>query len=163
MVQSHRQSCNTSRVHRIRKDNIVGLLLYICTAYHTRSQKQICRKCMKKKNIIILFTRIPACIYNYTCMLYHENGIFNAYKKCTKYFTHHRFWKTFSTAVIPYSFNSLQWRHTQTQSAHLIIAHVAPLRWRVYPRDQSQISAGVHQSLIYAPTSLQWVKWIGNI
>ena len=62
---------------------------------------------------------------------------------------------------IPYSFNSLQWRHTQTESAHLIIARVAPLRWRVYPRDQSRISAGVHKSLIYAPTSLQWVKWIG--
>ena len=62
---------------------------------------------------------------------------------------------------IPYSFNSLQWRHTQTQSAHLITARVAPLRWRVYPRDQSRISAGVRKSLIYAPTSLQWVKWIG--
>ena len=63
--------------------------------------------------------------------------------------------------AIPYSFNSLQWRHTQTHSAHLIIAHVAPLRWRVYLHDQSRISAGVRKSLIYAPTSLQWVKWIG--
>ena len=66
--------------------------------------------------------------------------------------------------LIPFSFNSLQWRHTQTQSAHLIIARVAPLRWCVYPRDQSQISAGVRKSLIYgvyAPTSLQWVKRIG--
>ena len=43
----------------------------------------------------------------------------------------------------PYLFNSLQWRHTHAQSAHLIIARVAPLRWRVYP-------------------SLQWVKWIGH-
>ena len=30
------------------------------------------------------------------------------------------------------------------------------MRWRVYPRGQSQISAGVRKS-----TSLQWVKWIG--
>ena len=86
-----------------------------------------------------------------------------------------------SKVGIPYSFNSLQWRHTQTQSAHLKTAHVAPLRWRVtqtqsahliiacvaplrwcvYPRDQSQISAGVRKLLIYGPTSLQWVKWIG--
>ena len=45
--------------------------------------------------------------------------------------------------------------HMQTQSVHLIIARVAPLRLRVYPRDQSRISAGVHKLLIYAPTSLQ--------
>ena len=63
--------------------------------------------------------------------------------------------------TIPFSFYSLQWRHTQTQSVHLIIARVASLRWRVYPRDQSRISAGVRKSLIYAPTSLQWVTWIG--
>ena len=50
----------------------------------------------------------------------------------------------------------------QTQLAHLIIAHVAPL-----PRDQSRISADVRKSLIYAPSDLrtyvtvQWVKWIG--
>ena len=64
------------------------------------------------------------------------------------------------TTAIPYSFNSLQWRHAQTQSAHLVIARVAYLRWRVYSRGQSRISAGVHKSLIYSPTSLQWVKWI---
>ena len=63
--------------------------------------------------------------------------------------------------IIPFSFNSLQWHHTQTQSAHLITARVAPLRWRVYSRDQSRISAGVRKLPIYAPTSLQWVKWIG--
>ena len=68
---------------------------------------------------------------------------------------------SWTKCLMPYSFNSLQWRHTQTQSAHLIIVRVAPLRWRVYPRDQSRISAGVRKSLIYAPMSLQWVKWIG--
>ena len=60
---------------------------------------------------------------------------------------------------IPYSFNS--WRHALTQLGHLLIAWVALLRWRVYPRVQSRISAGVRKLLIYAPTSLQWVKWIG--
>ena len=60
-----------------------------------------------------------------------------------------------SDHIIPYS---QQWRHTHTQSAHPINARVAPLRWRVYPPDQ--ILTAVRKSLIYAPTSLQWVKWI---
>ena len=46
---------------------------------------------------------------------------------------------------IPYSFNSLQWHHTQTQSAHLIATRVAHLRWRVYSRVQSRISAGMRK------------------
>ena len=57
--------------------------------------------------------------------------------------------------VMPYSFNSLQWRHTQTQSVHLIIAWVTPLCWHVY---QSQILVGVTGCL-----SLQVLSFVCNL
>ena len=37
----------------------------------------------------------------------------------------------------------------KTYTRHLLYHRVAPLCWRVYPRDQSQISAGVRKSVIY--------------
>ena len=67
---------------------------------------------------------------------------------------------------IPYSFNSLQWRHTQTQSAHLIATRVAPLCWRVYPRDHSRNPAGVRKYCAYLwftrlrhCTDLRWIGY----
>ena len=44
--------------------------------------------------------------------------------------------------AVPYPFNSVQWHHTQTQWAHLTIAH-GTFANNVYPRDQSQILVGV--------------------
>ena len=39
--------------------------------------------------------------------------------------------------------------HTQTHLAHIINSSMAPLRWRVYQRDQSRISAGMRKYCAY--------------